>query len=37
LDRLTQLINDAQRNNEKVAVLFLDLDDFKKVNDTLGH
>ena len=37
LDRLTQLINEAQRNTEKVAVLFLDLDDFKKVNDTLGH
>ena len=37
LDRLSQLINEAQRNNEKVAVLFLDLDDFKKINDTLGH
>ena len=37
LDRLSQLLKDAQRNNEKVAVMFLDLDDFKKVNDTLGH
>lgn len=37
LDRLSQLINEAQRNNEKIAILFLDLDDFKKVNDTLGH
>jgi len=37
LDRLSQLLTEAQRNDEKVAVLFLDLDDFKKVNDTLGH
>lgn len=37
LDRLSQLLNEAQRKNEKTAVLFLDLDDFKKVNDTLGH
>ncbi len=37
LDRLSQLLNEAKRNNEKVAVLFLDLDDFKKINDTLGH
>ncbi len=37
LDRLSQLLNEAQRNRERVAVLFLDLDDFKKINDTLGH
>ncbi len=37
LDRLTQLFNEAERNDELVAVFFLDLDDFKKVNDTLGH
>ena len=37
LDRLTQLINEARRTGELAAVLFIDLDDFKKVNDTLGH
>lgn len=37
LDRLSQILIEAQRNNEKAAVLFLDLDDFKKVNDSLGH
>lgn len=37
LDRLSQIIRTAQRENHSAAVLFLDLDDFKKVNDTLGH
>jgi diguanylate cyclase (GGDEF)-like protein len=37
LDRLTQMLIEAKRNNEKVAVLFLDIDDFKKINDSLGH
>lgn len=37
LDRLSQLLTEAERNNEKTAVLFLDLDDFKKINDSLGH
>lgn len=37
LDRLSQLVNEAQRSKQHVAVLFLDLDGFKNINDTLGH
>ncbi|HWY09576.1 MAG TPA: EAL domain-containing protein [Candidatus Acidoferrales bacterium] len=36
-DRVGQAIASAQRNMKKVAVLFLDLDGFKHINDSLGH
>ncbi len=36
-DRLEQAIIHAQRNQSKVSLLFLDLDRFKQINDTLGH
>jgi diguanylate cyclase (GGDEF)-like protein/PAS domain S-box-containing protein len=37
LDRLEQSIEDAKRTKEQMAVLFIDLDSFKQVNDTYGH
>jgi len=35
--RLDQEIQKAKRSGLKVALIFLDLDGFKEVNDTLGH
>jgi diguanylate cyclase (GGDEF)-like protein/PAS domain S-box-containing protein len=36
-DRLTQVLAMARRDGSRVALLYLDLDHFKEVNDTLGH
>ena len=36
-DRLQQSMHDAKRNKTQIAILFIDLDNFKYVNDSMGH
>ena len=37
LDRLSMLIHNVKRQQKKGAVLYLNLDQFKRINDSLGH
>ncbi len=36
-DRLEQAVASARRNRDRLAVLFFDIDDFKQINDSIGH
>ncbi len=37
MEHLAQTIKEAKRNSSRFAVVFIDLDDFKDINDTYGH
>lgn len=37
IDRLSNAVENAKRQNEKCSLVFLDLDHFKQINDNLGH
>jgi diguanylate cyclase (GGDEF)-like protein len=36
-EQLTRALSQAERHRRRIAIMFVDLDNFKRVNDTLGH